>query len=41
MKVNKKNEEVITFEVHWYGTYTHSFNVVYKTKMVVEKYITR
>ena len=37
MKVNKENEEVISVEVHWYATDTHSFYGVYKPNMVVEK----
>ena len=37
MKVNKKNEEVISTEVHWYAIETHPFDGVYKREMVVEK----
>jgi len=41
MKVNTKNEEVISIEVHWYATDTHPFDGVYKPEMVVQKKVSK
>ena len=41
MKVNKENKEVVSIEVHWYATYTHPFDGVYETNMVVDKRVCR
>jgi len=37
IRIDKENEDVIEFEVHWYTTSTHPFNSVYKKETVVEK----
>jgi hypothetical protein len=41
IKIEKSNDDVISFEVHWYATNTHPFNGVYKPEMVVEKHVNK
>lgn len=41
IKAIKENEDVIVVEVHYYVMETHSFNGVYKPKMVVDKQINK
>jgi hypothetical protein len=41
IKIEKENVDVVTIEVHWYATNTHSFNSVYKPEMVVDKNVNR